>query len=426
MRLIIAASLAAVLLALAGPSSGGAAFALFPSSLLQSASADPENDDAPFPTNLQSLGSRYDCLLRTSNLEYCFDLFVALDDLDRYWKDHLAWITPAGTDSSYTPPKAILYYHSGNPQDDVDCTAPLTFWYCTPAYYNYTERYIAINEPLLVDFHSKGDFGAILVLAHEWGHHIQNLLGRRPSEGSGDEIRFTIQNELQADCYAGLWSSFESRELARLEQGDLEEALAASYASGDHRLQRWTSPRAHGLPEQRVLAFRTGFRQAGSGDCSEWRNYFGEKVIFLEGFTLALSPGMVAYPSPPDSWIVLGKNAIAQVKLPGGVPSERSSGDLATLYDAALGPGTRRHGSVTSLDRPIYPIPDHSGASYARAERFESSQGGRTEHGILYILILEDGKAIAIDLRSSGVPHDASWFELQTTLQRLILGLGIK
>ncbi len=120
-----------------------------------------------------------------------------------------------------------------------------------------------------------GDFAQAYVIAHEVGHHVQNLLGtsdkvhqlqQRAREAQAN--RLSVMLELQADCYAGVWGHFQGRR-GVLEQGDPEEALGAATAIGDDRLQMrgqgYVVPDSftHGTSEQRVRWFRVGFE---SGD----------------------------------------------------------------------------------------------------------------------------------------------------------------
>jgi hypothetical protein len=131
-------------------------------------------------------------------------------------------------------------------------------------------------------FGAPGDFAQAYVIAHEVGHHLQNLLGttrrvraaqrRDPSQ----ENHLSVRMELQADCYAGIWAhSTQRRNL--LEHGDLEEALRAAAAIGDDRIQRQSGRRVnpeswtHGSGRQRAAWFRRGFV---TGDINQCDTFF--------------------------------------------------------------------------------------------------------------------------------------------------------
>ena len=126
-----------------------------------------------------------------------------------------------------------------------------------------------------------GDFAQAYVIAHEVGHHVQNLLGtsgqvhqaqRSMSKEKGNQL--SVMLELQADCYAGVWAHHTERAKQVLEQGDIEEALTAASAIGDDRLQKqargYASPESfpHGTSQQRVRWFKTGFRQGTVESCN--------------------------------------------------------------------------------------------------------------------------------------------------------------
>ena len=125
-----------------------------------------------------------------------------------------------------------------------------------------------------------GDFAQAYVIAHEVGHHVQNLLGtstqvRKAQSGLGKAgaNELSVKLELQADCFAGLWGYHADRSRQVLEQGDIEEALGAASAIGDDRLQKegqgYVVPESftHGSSRQRVHWFKQGIDSGDVGDC---------------------------------------------------------------------------------------------------------------------------------------------------------------
>jgi predicted metalloprotease len=148
--------------------------------------------------------------------------------------------------------------------------------------------YCPVDEKVYIDlgfydelrrrFGAAGDFAQAYVLAHEIGHHVQNILGvnarvramqeRRPSDANDYSVRL----ELQADCFAGIWGNSTS-ERRLLQQGDVEEALGAAAAIGDDRIQRETTgmvrPESftHGTSEQRETWFRRGLESGNPESC---------------------------------------------------------------------------------------------------------------------------------------------------------------
>jgi predicted metalloprotease len=122
-------------------------------------------------------------------------------------------------------------------------------------------------------FGAPGDFAAAYVVAHEIGHHVQSALGieeqvRQKQQDDPDRANvYSVQLELQADCFAGVWAR-STYDRGLLDPGDVEEGLAAAAAVGDDRLgarspEQWT----HGSSELRVTWFRTGFDSGNPSDC---------------------------------------------------------------------------------------------------------------------------------------------------------------
>jgi len=125
-----------------------------------------------------------------------------------------------------------------------------------------------------------GDFAQAYVIAHEVGHHVQNLLGTmdqvqsmRGRQGEVEANATSVRVELQADCYAGVWANRAERAKPMLESGDVEEALNAASAIGDDRLQRRTQGAAvpesftHGTSAQRQKWFQTGYSTGDPARC---------------------------------------------------------------------------------------------------------------------------------------------------------------
>jgi uncharacterized protein len=139
---------------------------------------------------------------------------------------------------------------------------------------------LAFYRELHERFGAPGDFAQAYVIAHEVGHHVQNLLGiaqevqsvrRQLSETESNAL--SVMMELQADCFAGLWAHHTERAQQILEEGDVEEGLNAAAAIGDDRMQRrsqgYVIPDAftHGSSEQRVKWFREGLRTGDFQAC---------------------------------------------------------------------------------------------------------------------------------------------------------------
>lgn len=131
-------------------------------------------------------------------------------------------------------------------------------------------------------FGAPGDFAQAYVIAHEIGHHVQNVTGTERQVRAAQQQNprnanaLSVAMELQADCYAGVWGHFAARS-GQLEAGDLEEGLGAAAAVGDDRLQRMGGGRVnpesftHGSSEARQSWFRRGFESGDPARCDTFR-----------------------------------------------------------------------------------------------------------------------------------------------------------
>ena len=144
---------------------------------------------------------------------------------------------------------------------------------------------LSFFEELSQTHDAPGDFAQAYVLAHEVGHHIQNLQGtltkvQQAKQQWGNTKKanaLQVRVELQADCYAGAWAHHAHRRFNILEEGDVEEALRAASAIGDDTLQRKSTgtirPDAftHGTSQQRVEWFRRGLRTGDVKECNTFK-----------------------------------------------------------------------------------------------------------------------------------------------------------
>jgi predicted metalloprotease len=135
----------------------------------------------------------------------------------------------------------------------------------------------AFFDELKREFRAPGDFAAAYVIAHEVGHHVQNLLGTMDRiERSGGSNRLSVALELQADCYAGIWANFAQKQ-GVVETGDVEEALRAASAVGDDMIQRRTQGYVvpdsftHGSAQQRMQWFTRGMQTGDMRQCETFR-----------------------------------------------------------------------------------------------------------------------------------------------------------
>jgi predicted metalloprotease len=182
----------------------------------------------------------------------------------------------AAINEQYTPPKVVLFtdaISSGCGEADAS-TGP---FYCP----NDQKVYIDLQfyDQLRQQFGAPGDFAQAYVLAHEVGHHVQDLDGTLPKfnsqRGQMSQTQanaYSVRIELQADCYAGIWANSVGQENL-LDNGDVEEAINAADRIGDDTLQKqmqgYAVPKTftHGTSAQRQKWFTTGYRSGNPGDC---------------------------------------------------------------------------------------------------------------------------------------------------------------
>jgi predicted metalloprotease len=180
---------------------------------------------------------------------------------------------------SYTPTRLVAYSESYQSGCGAAQSAMGPFYCPTDKkIYLDTEFFNELSER----FQAPGDFAQAYVIAHEVGHHVQDLTGTlgqaeqlqaRASETEGNAIQVKI--ELQADCYAGVWAANAKDPEGRpvMEQGDFEEGMRAAEAIGDDTLQKETQGRVvpdsftHGTSAQRMNALRTGYQSGNPDAC---------------------------------------------------------------------------------------------------------------------------------------------------------------
>ncbi|HEX7816951.1 KPN_02809 family neutral zinc metallopeptidase [Dyella sp.] len=198
---------------------------------------------------------------------------AVLGSSEKTWSDIFA-----AHGQTYTDPKLVLFSGAVNTACGSASSAVGPF-YCPGDQRVYLD--LAFFRELETRFHTVGDFARAYVIAHEVGHHVQNLMGvfarseqaRRRGvrmEGAGG---LSVRQELQADCFAGVWANRTQDRLHWLQPGDVESALNAASQIGDDALQRQAQGRVvpdsftHGTSQQRVKWFTAGFKGGDVSAC---------------------------------------------------------------------------------------------------------------------------------------------------------------
>ena len=197
-------------------------------------------------------------------------LGFVVGDLQKFWAEDFQ---KAGRE--FAPTKLIVF----RGDTDTGCgtgSAATGPFYCPADRRMYVD--LGFFRELANRFQAPGDFAQAYVLAHEYGHHIQNITGINEQvesasrENPDQRNALSVRTELQADCLAGVWahSTFER---GLLEEGDLEEGLTAAASVGDDRIQEQTTGRispetfTHGTAAQRAGWFKRGFEDGDASAC---------------------------------------------------------------------------------------------------------------------------------------------------------------
>ncbi|MEM1365571.1 MAG: neutral zinc metallopeptidase [Pseudomonadota bacterium] len=207
----------------------------------------------------------------TANAEQAEFVAVVLAETEDVWNGIFQ-----ASGANYVEPELVLFSGSVESACGFASSASGPF-YCPGDSRIYLD--MSFFDELANRFGASGDFAQAYVIAHEVGHHIQNLTGqlldfntRRSSMSQIEQNRFTVRLELQADCYAGVWGYFTAQR-GLLERGDLQEALNAATQIGDDTIQRRTQgyvvPESfnHGTSEQRRSWFDQGFSTGRVEQC---------------------------------------------------------------------------------------------------------------------------------------------------------------
>ena len=192
-----------------------------------------------------------------------------LDDTQKNWAE----ILPQQSNRQYHNAKLVLFrnYTQSGCGGAESATGP---FYCPSDQKVYID--LGFYDELSRRFGAPGQFAQAYVLAHEIGHHVQNILGieRQAEQGSRQGAESSsVRLELQADCLAGVWAH-STQQRGLLEQGDIQSALGAAAAVGDDRLQRMStghvSPDSftHGTSAERQKWFTAGFNSGNISSCN--------------------------------------------------------------------------------------------------------------------------------------------------------------
>lgn len=202
--------------------------------------------------------------------------FVAavLGNTEDVWKK----VLPGQTGINYSEPELVMYT-GGTTSGCGFAQSAMGPFYCPLDQRVYLDA--AFFDEMRTRFRAEGDFAYAYVIAHEIGHHVENLMGilpkvqqaQRRASSQAAANRISVRVELMADCLAGVWAFHSNTGWNALEPGDIEAALNAASAIGDDRLQQATQGRVvpdsftHGTSDQRMRWFMRGFQTGKVASC---------------------------------------------------------------------------------------------------------------------------------------------------------------
>ncbi len=224
--------------------------------------ASPTQQSAPVEAGADAASS---CTVNAASQQSCNDL----SSLNKTWR---ALFAEKGHD--FAKPKLVFYSQNGSSGCGAAQSAMGPF-YCPEdgGIYLDTDFYTQMDQQL----GAKGQFARDYVIAHEYGHHVQNLLGTSGKVHAAQEAnpaqanRLSVRLELQADCYAGVWAA---RNRDRLEQGDMESGLNAAHQIGDDVLLKEAGRNVneaaftHGSAAQRMAWLKKGLDSGDPAACN--------------------------------------------------------------------------------------------------------------------------------------------------------------
>ena len=193
-----------------------------------------------------------------------------MGNLEDAWKT----ILPQQARVQFRAPILVLF--SGQTSSTCGYASAATGPFYCPGDQKLYLDFAFFNE-LKREFKAPGDFAQGYVIAHEYGHHIQNLVGTMDKvQRAGNNNRLSVALELQADCYAGIWANFAQKQ-GRVETGDAEEAIRAAAAVGDDMIQKRTQSYVvpdsftHGTSQQRMQWFTKGMQSGDMKQCQTFK-----------------------------------------------------------------------------------------------------------------------------------------------------------
>ena len=287
----------------------------------------------------------------------------------------------------YVPPAGVVRRDGMATSTACGTVNPLDATYCPE------DSTIAVDEDLLR--RAYGYFqatGPMLILAHEWGHHLAAQAGLS---------RYNVAEELMADCLAGL---FVSRHFpVGLGQPDHRSAAALLYTMGDERIggSPWFDPGTHGAPSDRVQAFLAGL--GGSADlCSDYWSWQPVEPMSIGSYRWVPAPSGQVERSSPDAVILNGVDRFVVLQA-GSTSAQRAYSLLPEAFAATMGGRGQLIGSPVELPMQSGPTGQLGGTAAAQAYAVIEN-GTPAGRGIFFVHLSTTGEALLVRSYDPGIP----------------------
>ena len=319
----------------------------------------------------------------------------ARSPLHEMWTEYLR-----DSSSAPAPPRAVIPYAPGEvPPIACGGQLPASDW-IDNAFYCPADQTIVYDEAFVRAFHDRiGESATESIIAHEWGHHIQHVLG---------EAAFSIQNELQADCFAGMFASHRD-----IQSDDVTASVVSARAfyelgNKEYSNSAWFSSGEHGSPRQRLVAWALGYQsvELGLQACRGYSEWAPGRTAAIGPYTLVVLPGR------PGELRETGEYVLADEELP---PVEIARVDVSTSEAASPGDLLRawleaRFGDrLAALDGPHHSErPDEVAFYYYAVDSGVGDDAGAF-HGIfgLQLSPADPGYALVYSVPAPGSPPAA-------------------
>lgn len=221
------------------------------------------------PGQSQSVqGSGSTCAESPSNAQACDFSRRVLGSTEEVWAAQFAAnrLPDYGSHGAYQNPTLVVYSGAVSTEGCGNASSAVGPFYCPADRMLYVDP--SFYEVMQSRLNAPGDFAQAYVIAHEVGHHVQNLIGATQLQVPGESQNQTsVRMELQADCFAGVWGHTAQAALA-IDETDLREALNAAHQIGDDALGNGSAANyTHGTSAQRMRWFRRGFDSGDARQC---------------------------------------------------------------------------------------------------------------------------------------------------------------